>query len=231
MKVAVINFSGNVGKTTLARHLLAPRMANATIIPIESINADGYGDNVLKGKEFSELLDGLAVLEDVVVDIGASNVEDFLGQMRLYKGSHADFDYYLVPTVPNNKQQIDTINTIETLADIGVPAKNIRVLFNMVEMGTDPEKLFSGLIEYWQSAKKFALRRGAVIHANELYGKIKVGEQSIGEILDDNTDYKELIKTAASTEEKVKFARLLGLKRLAEGVKEELDNVFVALFK
>jgi len=26
MKVAVINFSGNVGKTTVARHLLAPRM-------------------------------------------------------------------------------------------------------------------------------------------------------------------------------------------------------------
>lgn len=26
MKVAVINFSGNVGKTTIARHLLLPRM-------------------------------------------------------------------------------------------------------------------------------------------------------------------------------------------------------------
>lgn len=26
MKLAVINFSGNVGKTTVARHLLAPRI-------------------------------------------------------------------------------------------------------------------------------------------------------------------------------------------------------------
>ena len=32
MKVAVINFSGNVGKTTVARHLLAPRIAGAKVI-------------------------------------------------------------------------------------------------------------------------------------------------------------------------------------------------------
>ncbi len=40
MKVAVINFSGNVGKTTIARHLLAPRITGAEVISIESINAD-----------------------------------------------------------------------------------------------------------------------------------------------------------------------------------------------
>ena len=40
MKVAVINFSGNVGKTTIARHLLAPRIPDADFIAVESINAD-----------------------------------------------------------------------------------------------------------------------------------------------------------------------------------------------
>lgn len=29
MKIAVLNFSGNVGKTTVAAHLLHPRMSNA----------------------------------------------------------------------------------------------------------------------------------------------------------------------------------------------------------
>ena len=36
MKIGVINFSGNVGKTTVSRHLLAPRMNNAKILAIES---------------------------------------------------------------------------------------------------------------------------------------------------------------------------------------------------
>ena len=38
MKVVVMNFSGNVGKTTVAGHLLKPRMGNAPIFSIESIN-------------------------------------------------------------------------------------------------------------------------------------------------------------------------------------------------
>ena len=42
MKVAVINFSGNVGKSTIARHLLTPRIEGAELISIESINADEH---------------------------------------------------------------------------------------------------------------------------------------------------------------------------------------------
>lgn len=40
MKIAVINFSGNVGKTTVARHLLLPRIQGAELISVESVNAD-----------------------------------------------------------------------------------------------------------------------------------------------------------------------------------------------
>ena len=40
MKIAVINFSGNVGKTTIARHLLLPRIPGAELITVESVNAD-----------------------------------------------------------------------------------------------------------------------------------------------------------------------------------------------
>ena len=34
MKIAVINFSGNVGKTTVARHLLQPRINGAIFLEI-----------------------------------------------------------------------------------------------------------------------------------------------------------------------------------------------------
>jgi len=36
----VINFSGNVGKSTTARHLIYPRLANGHLIPVETINSD-----------------------------------------------------------------------------------------------------------------------------------------------------------------------------------------------
>lgn len=45
MKVAVINFSGNVGKTTIARQLLDSRM-DADKFAVETINAGASDENV-----------------------------------------------------------------------------------------------------------------------------------------------------------------------------------------
>lgn len=231
MKIAVINFSGNVGKSTVARHLLAPRMNNAEIIPVESINSDGTQDEAIKGKQFGELQEALMLIDDAVVDVGASNVEDFVNLMKQYRGSHEEFDYFVVPTVPKNKQMRDTISTIDALSEIGVPAKKIRLVMNMVEIDESPERLFSGLFEYHAATKNFTLRPEAVIHVNDIYGKLKGAEQSISEILQDQTDYKELIKTAKDADEKLRYAQMVGIKRLAAGVTEELDVVFKTLLK
>lgn len=231
MKIAVINFSGNVGKSTVARHLLAPRMNNATVIPVESINSDGTQDEAIKGKQFGELQEALTLLDNAVVDVGASNVEDFVNLMKQYRGSHEDFDFFVIPTVPKNKQMRDTISTIDALADIGVPAKKIRLVFNMVEFDDVPERVFSGLFEYHADSKSFTLRPEAIIHVNDIYGKLKGAEQGIADILNDPTDYKEKIKTAKDSAEKLHFAQLLSIKRLAAGVSEELDAVFKTLVK
>ncbi len=50
MKIAVMNFSGNVGKSTIAQHLLLPRMADAELITVESINSDDSGQEPMRGK-------------------------------------------------------------------------------------------------------------------------------------------------------------------------------------
>lgn len=231
MKVAVINFSGNVGKSTVARHLLAPRLNNAEVIPVESINSDGTDETAIRGKQFGELQEYLQTLDDAVIDIGASNVEDFVKLMKQYKGSHEDFDFFVVPTVPATKQQRDTISTVEALANLGVPAKKIRLLFNMVDLEESPERIFSGLFEYQHESKSFTLKPEAVIHVNDIYGKLKGSKTGIREILADETDYKERIKTAKDADEKLHFAQMLSIKRLAAGVSEELDAVFKALLK
>jgi len=231
MKVAVINFSGNVGKSTIARHLLASRMNNAQVIPVESINSDGTQDEAIRGKQYGELQEALILMEDAVVDVGASNVEDFVNLMKQYKGSHEDFDYFVVPTVPKSKQMRDTISTIDALSDIGIPAKKIRMIFNMVELDETPEREFSGLFEYYNAEKKFTLRSEAVIHVNDIYAKVNGSERSIVDILNDKTDYRAKIKTAESSSDKLQYAQMVGIKRLAVGVTEELDAVFSTLFK
>ena len=159
MKVAVINFSGNVGKSTVARHLLAPRMNEAAIILVESINSDNTQDETIRGKQFGELQNDLSILDDVVVDVGASNVEDFITMMKKYKGSHEDYDYFVIPTVPKAKQQRDTISTIEALSAIGIPSEKIRILFNMVDMDEEPSQIFSGIFEYAELSKNCIINK------------------------------------------------------------------------
>src|SRR4030095_5092211 len=126
-------FSVNVGKTTIARHLLAPRIEGARVIAIESLNADDGQAQALRGRQFGELQEYLQTVESVVVHIGASNVEDLLSLMRRYRGSHEDFDYFVIPTVPALKQQQDTIATLAELTRIGVPANKLKLVFNQVE--------------------------------------------------------------------------------------------------
>ena len=87
MKVCVLNFSGNVGKSTIAAHLLQPRL-NAQVFSVESLNVDASSDGVevarLRGKHYNDLLQRLMKLDDAIVDVGSSNVEDFLKMMAPY---------------------------------------------------------------------------------------------------------------------------------------------------
>ena len=228
MKIAVINFSGNVGKTTIARHLLAPRVPGAEIIQVESVNSDD-GPSIqeaLRGKQFSMLLDALAVTESAVVDVGASNAEDFLNKMQQYHGSHEDFDLFVVPAVARVKQQRDTISTIEALHGLGVQPKKIKVVLNLLEHDDLPESVFAGLAAYSKESKTFSFNARAAIRASEIFAKIGQTGQTIADLLSDQTDFKAQLIAAQSQEEKVRISRLIGLRRLAGGVYEEMDAVF-----
>ena len=143
MKVCVLNFSGNVGKSTIAAHLLQPRL-NAQVFSVESLNVDASSDGVevarLRGKHYNDLLQRLMKLDDAIVDVGSSNVEDFLKMMQHYADSQEEFDLFVVPVVKDGKQQADTVNTIRALRAIGVPAAKILVLINKVETDDDLRK-------------------------------------------------------------------------------------------
>jgi MinD-like ATPase involved in chromosome partitioning or flagellar assembly len=229
MKVAVINFSGNVGKTTVARHLLAPRMGDAKVIAIESINADDGQTDALRGSQFAELQEYLQTIDNVVVDIGASNVEELLALMRRYRGSHEDFDYFVIPTVSALKQQQDTIATLAELDRLGVPASKLKVVFNQVEDDAKVSETFDTLLAFIEQNPPTQANTLCRLGANEIYERVKGTDAGIAELAIDATDYKALIVKARDTADKLSLAQKLATRRLACGVVPELDECFAAL--
>ena len=229
MKVAVINFSGNVGKTTIARHLLMPRIEGAELIAVESINADEGQASAVRGDQFGELQEYLQTVDNVVVDIGASNVEDLLALMRKYRGSHEDFDYFVVPTVPALKQQQDTVATLAELIRIGIPAAKLRVVFNQVEDETPMRDTFDVLLDFVEDNPPAQASLFCRLGANEIYERVKGGGSALADLATDETDYKALIAATRDTGEKVAWAQKLATRRLASGVVPELDECFQAL--
>lgn len=235
MKVAVMNFSGNVGKTTVAGHLLKPRMGDAQIFSIESINAgadaDGLEVEKMKGKKFGELVDELMPLDSAIIDVGASNVEDFLKLMQQYDGSHEEFDYFVVPVVKEKKVQSDTVNTIRALHKLGIDKKKIRMVFNKVEIDDSVEDEFAALFGLAQSEKSFIAKPEAVIYANEVFERLKAVGRSLGDITADETDYRAKLRQTTGEDEKELCIRMVALKRLAITANKNLDDVFKVLFK
>lgn len=229
MKIAVINFSGNVGKSTVARHLLLPRIEGAELVAIESVNADDGKGPSMRGRQFGELQEYLQTVDSAVVDIGASNVEELLGLMQRYRGSHADFDYFVVPTVQAFKQQQDTIATLVELARLGIPSSRVKLVFNMVEYGADVESAFDIVMGFVTAHPVAQANAACCLGMNEIYARTKGKGSDLAALARDDTDYKALIAKAKDTAEKLALAQKLATHRLASGVVPELDACFAAL--
>lgn len=229
MKLAVINFSGNVGKSTVTRHLLAPRLPGARVIAVESINADEGQEQSLRGFQFGELQEYLQAVDDVVVDIGASNVEELMRLMHRYRESHEEFDCFIVPTVPPPKQQQDTIATLADLHAVGVQPDRIQIIFNMVDDREPLERAFHILLSFLEQRPIALANTACRVGVNEVYARVSGMGADLAEIAHDQTDYKRLIARAGDRQEKMALGQKLATRRLARGVVPELDACFGAL--
>ncbi|WP_440030500.1 StbB family protein, partial [Chromobacterium amazonense] len=187
MNIAIINFSGNVGKSTIAKHLLAPRL-QAPIIAIESINAGNENEEGahfrFRGNEFDHFQATLMRQDRAIIDIGASNVEDFMRLMNQYVDSHGEFDLFVVPVVPEKKQQFDTVNTIESLKSLGIPPEKIVTVFNKVDVNQleNLESLFSIVFGFYHASQAFRCEKEAVIVNNDIFETIRHLNKSVDDI-------------------------------------------------
>lgn len=235
MKVAVMNFSGNVGKTTVAAQLLKARMGDAPIYSVESLNVDASADGIevekLRGKRFGDLQAQLLELDSAIVDVGASNVEEFLKLMQQYQGSHEEFDYFVVPTVREKKQQADTVNTIRALRQLGIPAEKILLVFNKVDLDEELLQQFAPLFGLHKLEQSFTLNPAASIYANEVFERIKGLGKTLGEINADPTDYRKKLRDLKDENEREQCIRMIGVTQLAKTANRNLDDVWAALFQ
>ena len=229
-----MNYTGTVGKTTIATHLLSPRMGGAPIIAVESINETAAGMGVaveqMKGDKFRELFQRMVVTEDLIVDVGASNIEDFLEGMSRLDDSHVEFDFFIVPVTNGTKEQRETISMISTLATLGVPPEKILLLFNRVDSSVEEE--FHILLNYVGKNNNATVNTQAAIYENELFDLLAIKKLSIDKLLNDPKDYKSLLREKKDAEPKQRafWAEMFGLKLLAKGVNKNLDSVYAALF-
>lgn len=233
MKIALINLSGNIGKTTLAVNLLKPRMSDASIYSIESINigADASGEEVqtMKGKKYGELIDKLMLEDTAIVDVGASNVDDFIKHMQQFDGSHEEFDIFIVPTVSDEKVMGDTVNTVELLTRIGVPSEKIKIVFNKVDVDDKVEDEFAPILGYAKVTGNCIATPAATVFQNEVYERAIGAGTSVGAIMSDTTDYRAKLKMAENDDEKAKCVQMIGMKRLAATANKNLEQVFAAV--
>lgn len=232
MKVCVLNFSGNVGKSTIAAHLLLPRL-QAPVFSVESLNVDAGSDGLdverLRGKHFSELQQRLMKLKDAIVDVGSSNVEVFLKLMQHYADSQEDFDWFVVPVVKDDKQQADTVNTILALRAIDVPPEKIRVILNKVDTDDDLRIDFAAIFGFCESGQA-TLSPGAVVYENEIFSGLKSLQMTIGDLNRDTTDYRQKLREASTEEEQDAAINMIAMKRLAKTCNKNLDAAYAALF-
>ncbi|SDK52898.1 hypothetical protein SAMN05192566_1536 [Methylophilus rhizosphaerae] len=234
MKIAVLNYTGTVGKTTIAAHLLSPRMPNAEVFAIESINetASGLGLEVetIKGEKFKDLFKKLLSLTDAIIDVGASNVEAFLNGMIKAEDSHLEIDLFLVPVTSGSKEQAETIKFINTLSSLGIPNEKIKLVFNRVE--EDAEQEFARLFTYSKKENKCIALPEAAIFENELFDMAAVKKVTISAILADANDYKSMLMHLGKDGDKKQasqYADMHFMKALAKSVNRNLDQVFATV--
>lgn len=137
--IVITNNTGNCGKSTLAKHLLKPRMGDSVscIAYGHSRNAkpQAYADFCFDGRSAEDevaarIFHDSAMKRNLLIDVGSSDMRNVNRMWDAFDSLHKRVDVYLVPCMPDPKQVADTITSIDTLLKRGVEASKIVVVRN-----------------------------------------------------------------------------------------------------
>lgn len=246
--VAVLNKSGNVGKTTVVSCMIAPRLFNlAKVAYVELTNTMPdripapigavYGAHEFADVE-NELLDAKRNNKSMIVDFGASDFNTTLEMLAQYTLFKKAVDLFVLPCLPEGKIQEDTLEVIDNLIDLGIDITKVRVLFNQVMM-RDKKNLrrtFSTIFEKQAeilaaTGKTFVVNEQMVMFEAEVFKQLGKLKMPLAKILADETDYEAAIIATKDNDEKFYFSRLDSVRGLAKNTEKTINTVFQALFE
>ena len=237
MKIVVAGISGNLGKSTLAAHMLVPRMNNAKLIIVESINQDTkdlVGDSEkIRGEEFRRIYMELVLNEDLVVDVGASNAEAFFEGLSSFSRGYDEVDLFVIPTVPGAKEQAESILTARMLSAMGVEKNKIKIIFNRVKRSVEDE--FPDILNAATALDCFVANPECMVFENDIYADLADLKLPLSEacILAANSLEKlkgDLKKFARDPDKYSLFVKKVCVAKKTQITFEQLDSAFQALF-
>jgi hypothetical protein len=228
LKIAIMNNSGNVGKSMVCDTLFFPRINNAKKIKIETINSDGTNDETIAAKNIQKVFELIDSTDVALIDVGASNIENFMSNLKKLEGAHEEIDFFFVPTTPKPKQQLDTITTINDLLDLGVEPEQIKLIFNFYDPDYPIEKFYSVIFEsdIYKMLNLKSKKNIFTINENPVFDML--GEMGVAftEIANDERDFKSLIRATKDQDKRAELSHQRSAYRLAQGFVKELDITF-----
>lgn len=231
MKVVICSLAGSVGKTTITAHLLHPRMPAAKLYSVDNTNATakdyGLETEVFSGEEFGKLYKQIVRNNELIIDVGGSKEgKEFLAGMDWMDG-HDEIDAFIIPSMPDDKDQKAAFKTIQLLLAQGVEKSKIKVIFNAVKKNTADEfdYLLGALV-----ANDIPFSMDATIFENGIYNILSAYGRSMDVVLKDTTDYKSIVRNSEDDDEVTRASDMLQAQKTAPKVNENLAVVFNALF-
>ena len=201
LKICVLNLSGNVGKSELSVHMLGGFRPGARILSVETVNysnmkcIDGLDVAELDASQFRDIYRQMLLHDDLIIDVGSSNVVTFLSELARYKAAIGEFDLIVVPTVPAEKQQRDTIATLDLLSRLGFDGGKVRVVFNQRVGNNTLDNVYNHVIGYSMHPDgqgNACWLPVSVVDHNDVFDLIKPTRKTISEAAGDKTDWKAL---------------------------------------
>jgi len=237
--IVVVGKDGSSGKTTLTKHFLVPQLSpNVKRVQIETSNSgDGEPDVELAGKYFSQIAGELNMAdagEEWAIDIGSSNFPLMMERFKQFPTTREAITDWLVPVVQTKKSVTDTINTIESLLEIGVAAERITVIRNNITEPDTLEKDFFPLERFRPMGVNLPL---PFIHFTQLFEDLKGSNMNVFDVFADKLDRRALRKEAMASSDPEEAMRQLMVRTvnydLAANSVVNLREVFAAtpLFK
>lgn len=230
MRIVILSGSGNVGKTVVAEHLVAPRLKDALLISFGGLPDLNLSGQWLHRDVVTEVFADLLEYERCIVDVAGGATPSLLAGIHRFASIHESIDYFVIPVTSSGKVQLETIALLERLSNVGIDAGRVLVLFNRVD--TNVEEEFGVLIKHVNAHGGAAVRLKAAIFENELFDILAEEYLTVQQVMDDETDYKTLLREQKEADASLRddWSNRYAIKCLTKHVKRNLDDCYAALF-